>query len=214
MSDYAPHPHEEHIPHYHGDAVRQLFISAAALMLIGAPFYADSLRTELPFEIVGALILVALAALANPHKKLALVADAIAAGVGLVIYETWALYTYHDSTWMQFILREVIAIIFLAAFYFSMKTVRAFVLHQVGRHDEAGEFEEGSSPTPVRQEGSWHDEFTPWFLRSGNSRNKDSKNNKKEKEAGKEEETETGPRMSPGRSSEEVKPKYHPYEYM
>src|SRR3989344_9204096 len=122
MDDYAPHPYAENIPHYHGDAVRQLFISAAALMLIGAPFYADSLRTELPFEIVGALILAALAALANPHKKLALVADAIAAGVGLVIYKTWALYTYHDSTWMQFVLREVIAIIFLSAFYFSMKT--------------------------------------------------------------------------------------------
>ena len=134
--------HAEPVPHYHGDIVRQLFISTAALLLIGAPFYADSLRTELPFEIAGAILLVALAALANPHNRTIFMAGAVAAGVGLVIFETWALFSYHESTWMQFILREVVALAFLAGFYFSMKTVRAFVMHKVGKRDEAGEFDE------------------------------------------------------------------------
>ncbi len=132
----------EHVPHYYGDYVRILFLSATGLMLLGAPFYADSLRIELPFEIVGALVLAALAALANPHSKTVLAADAIAAGVGMVVYGTWALFSYSESTWVQFILRQGIAIVFLAAFYFSMKTVRAFLFHKVGKHDEAGEFEE------------------------------------------------------------------------
>ena len=32
-------------------------------------------------------------------------------------------------------------VLFLVAFYFSTKTVRAFVMHQVGKEDEPGEFE-------------------------------------------------------------------------
>ncbi len=132
------------VPHYYGDTIRQLFIVNAGLILIGAPFYADSLRAELPFEILGALILAGLAALVNPHKKSFLFANAVAAGVGLLFYETWALSQYETSTWTQFVLRELIAIIFLFAFYFSVKTVRAFVLHQIGKSERVGEFDENA----------------------------------------------------------------------
>lgn len=141
MADYQPYGFVDNIPHYHGDSVRQLFASAAALMLLGAPFYSDFLRAELPFEIAGALVLVAIAALINPHNKSVFAASAVVSGVGLIVFEAWALYAYRDSTWAQFILREVISILFLAGFYFSMKTIRAFMLHSIGKHDEAGEFE-------------------------------------------------------------------------
>lgn len=204
-----PHvPLVDHIPHYYGDAVRQLFVVAAVLMLVGAPFYADSLRVELPFEIVGAVILVALAALANPYKKFVFFVGAIAAGVGLVIYEIWALYTYFESTWLQFILREAIAIIFLVAFYFNMKTVRAFVLHRIGKHDEAGEFDEDSGSgsqrrMPPNTTRTLREEFFPWFMQKGGTTKKEEPT-----ESG----SEPGPRMSPGRSREEVMPKTHPYE--
>ena len=204
VGDYAPHQPAAHVAHYYGDAVRQLFVAAAALMLIGAPFYADSLRSELPFEIFGPLILFALAALANPHNKSVFMAGAVASGTGLVIYETWALYTYFESTWLQFILREMIAIVFLTGFYFSMKTVRAFILHTIGKHDEVGEFEKSSVSKERGVTRTWREEFIPWFLQNaGNSK----RNSAKEKA-----EPETGPRMSPGRAPEETKPKYHPYE--
>ena len=139
--EYLPQKYEEPIPHYHGDVVRQLFIVTVILMVVGAPFYTETLRTQLPFMIAGALVLAALAALANPHKKWVFLAGAVAAGLGFVVYETWALYQYATSSWLEFILREVIAVTFLVAFYFSMKTVRAFMLRKVGRHDEAGEFD-------------------------------------------------------------------------
>jgi hypothetical protein len=147
------------VPHYYGDAIRQLFIVNAGLILIGAPFYADSLRAELPFEILGALILAGLAALVNPHKISFLFANAIAAGVGLLFYETWALSHYETSTWTQFVLRELIAIIFLFAFYFSVKTIRASMLHQIGKSEVVGEFDENAkdaweekAPAPRKEE--------------------------------------------------------------
>jgi len=68
----------------------------------------------------------------------------VAAGVGLLFYETWALSNYETSTWAQFIWRELIAIIFLVAFYFSVKTVRASILHQIGKSESVGEFDENA----------------------------------------------------------------------
>lgn len=204
MADYAPYPYGEPIiPHYWGDIIRQLFIVAAALMLVGAPFYADTLRNELPFEIVGALIVVFIASLANPHNKSVFMAGAVAAGVGFLVYELWALNMYFDSTWLRFILREVIAIIFLTAFYYNMKTVRAFVLHRVGKHDEVGEFEE---PTLKKKEQTWRDEFIPLFLRNGGAG--------KARADEKREAPERNSRRDRSRSSEEDDPNHVPPELM
>jgi len=125
------------VSHYYGDFVRQAFVAAAALMLLAAPFYADDLHSELPFEIIGAVFLVAAAAMTNPWNRTVILADAIIAGVGLVIFELWALGEYDAITTTQFILRQAIAVLFMIAFYFSMKTVRAMTLHQVGKSDTA-----------------------------------------------------------------------------
>src|SRR3990167_7129641 len=84
---------------------------------------------------------VALAALTNPHNRSIVLADAVAAGVAVVIYQAWALFEYESSTWVEFALRELIALIFIAAFYFSMKTLRAMLLHKVGKREEVGEFD-------------------------------------------------------------------------
>lgn len=116
------------IPHYYGDIIRQIFVVVAVLMLVGAPFYGDELRKELPFELLGGITLVALAALTNPQSKSIMVFNSIAAAIGFFLYEFWALYGYDTSTWFVFLLRQLIAILFMAAFYFSMKTVRANLL--------------------------------------------------------------------------------------
>ena len=129
------------VPHYYGDVVRQCFVLGAALMLLSAPFYTDTLRTHLPFLLLGGLVFVALAALTNPHNRSVVLADAVAAGVAVVIYQTWALFDYESSTWIEFGLRQLIALIFVAAFYFSMKTLRAMLLGKVGKREEVGEFD-------------------------------------------------------------------------
>jgi hypothetical protein len=209
--EYHAQPFFGHVPHYYGDHVRQLFIVAAALMLIAAPFYTDALRVQLPFIIIGALVLAAIAALANPLKQSVFIAGAIASGVGLVVYESWALFMYSESSWPEFVLREGIAIVFLIAFYFNMKTVRAFVLHRIGKYGEAGEFDTSSVPRASsgqkKTESSKPDDFLPWASRSGGGSKKVS-DSKTDPAAT----ADTGPRMTPGRSREEIMPKTHPYE--
>ena len=147
---YPKHPWLS-VSHYYGDYVRQFLLGAAALMLFAAPFYGEFLRAELPFVVMGTLVLVALAAITNPWKKSIMTADAVASGTGLLIFETWAIYGYGESTALAFVLRQALALIFLVAFYFSVKTVRAMLLHQLGKRDTSEEFageEYGPSRSP------------------------------------------------------------------
>ena len=138
----------ETVSHYYGDFVREFLLGGAVVMLFTAPFYADELRAELPIEVITAVILVALAAMTSPWKKSILVADAIAAGVVTIVYQIWALNGYGTTTNVIFVLREAISIIFLFAFYFSVKTVRAMVLHQIGKRVSPDEFaEKQTSPS-------------------------------------------------------------------
>lgn len=201
---FSAAPEVPHVSHYYGDQMRQLFMSAAALMIIGSPFYTDSLTMQLPLLIIGALALVALAAFANPHNKFIFLIAAAVSGAGVVVYSMWGLYNYEDVSFLQFILRLLIALVFLTAFYFNMKTLRAFVLGKVGKHEEVGEFD-----VPEREHSSktraWHEEFMPWFFWSGKSNGGGNNGRPSRGE-------DTGPRMTPGRKPEEIKPKYHPYE--
>lgn len=148
------------VSHYYGDIVRQVFVAASAVMLVASPFYADSLKSEIPFYVAGALVLIILAALTNPHNRSVLLADAVAAGVGVAIFEVWALGSYETSTWVEFLLRQGIALLFLVAFYFSMKTVRAFSMHQIGKWAAPGEFDEEQKPNARPSSGAAHVEAT------------------------------------------------------
>ena len=121
------------IPHYYGDVVRGLLLGAAALLLIASPLYADAIRSQFPFLVLGAFCAVTVAAFTDPHKKLSLMADATVAGTGLIVYAGWGLLGYDSVNPVAFVLRLAVAVIFLFAFYFSLKTVRAFALHEIGR---------------------------------------------------------------------------------
>jgi hypothetical protein len=129
------------VPHYYGDIVRQLLVIGAIAMILAAPWYTDALRTVLPFIILGALLSIALAAITNPHNKLIVMADVIASGFIALAYAAWALFSYDTSTWLEFGLRQGIALAFMIAFYFSTKTLRAMLLGKVGKYEEFDEFD-------------------------------------------------------------------------
>jgi hypothetical protein len=130
------------IPHYYGDHVRQIFIVTGAAMLIMAPFLVSRAPALLPFEIGGAIVLVVLAALTNPKKVWVLMADTLAAGVGIIVFESLAIAAYTSGNWLAFIALEVVTLSFLFALYFSLKTVRTMMLGQVGKRGTFGEFAE------------------------------------------------------------------------
>ena len=129
------------IPHYYGNVMRQLLLGGAALMLLSSPLYGDNLRHEFPFEVMGALLAAGFGAFVTPHSRGASTGAAVISGAAAVVYATWGIFGYQDIRPIAFVLRLAVALVFLFAFYFSMKTVRAFALHQVGRSEPVDEFE-------------------------------------------------------------------------
>jgi len=128
------------VPHYYGDYVRQIFMLAGAAMLILAPFLVSRAPALLPFEIGGAIALVCLAALTNPKKQWVMLANALAAGAGVIVFEALAIAAYSSGNWLAFVGLETVTIAFLFALYFSIKTLRAMVLGQIGRQSTFGDF--------------------------------------------------------------------------
>lgn len=129
------------VPHYYGTTTRQLLLGAAALMLVASPFYTTDLRTEFLYIVIGVVVIVACAALLNPHSKWVSVVTALVSGVGVGAYAMWGLFEYDAISPVAFVLRLAIAVILLFSFYFSLKTVRAFMLHQIGKRGSVDEFE-------------------------------------------------------------------------
>lgn len=119
------------IPHYYGDYVRSVFVLTAGAMLILAPFLADKFTGILPFQIGGALTLACLAGLTNPRKPWVLLADALAAAVGILVFEFLALIAFGESAIFIFMFLEGLVLMFLIGLYFSIKTYRAMTLGQI-----------------------------------------------------------------------------------
>jgi hypothetical protein len=130
-----------HLPHYYGDTVRRIFIASAAVILAASPIYSDSVADQFIVEIIGALILVICAAFTNPRSFWIFFANSLAAAMGVVIFQAWAISAYTQTsavTPIVFVIREVLAVALLFALYFSVKTLRAMQLHQIGEEDEEG----------------------------------------------------------------------------
>jgi hypothetical protein len=153
------------ISNYYGVTVRELLIAAAILMLVTAPFYTDNIASELPFIILGAIILITTAALTSPMKRNVISADAVVSGVGLVIFEIWALSGYQTDPVYQFVLRQALAILFLLALYFSTKTLRSMFLGQVHVYQEPvtkmHDFHE-DVPKPMSEATPVQDDIPKW----------------------------------------------------
>lgn len=137
----GPYSTATYIPHYWGTAARQLMLAGAALMLFAAPLYGDDLRTEFPYVVVGALLAVGFAALTNPRERWVSIGDAAISSIAAAVYAIWGIGGYTSEEPTAFVLRVAVAVIFLFAFYFSMKTVRAFSLRQIGRKDRVDDFD-------------------------------------------------------------------------
>jgi hypothetical protein len=121
------------LSHYYGDVARQIMLGAVALMMFAAPFYSDSLSVQFPFEVASGLCIVAFAALTNPVNKGILLVDTLLNGALAAIFGMWALSGYGTANLLAFVLRDCLAIFFIFAFYFSLKTLRAMLLHQIGK---------------------------------------------------------------------------------
>ena len=129
------------IEHYYGDYVRQLFVLCAVLFIVSVPLWGYVLPLGALAEVAAAVLLVLLAGMTSPHSKMALRYDAAAAALGVFLVEVAALSLYTGDVTVLFVIRQLIAVLLLIAFYFSVKTLRAMAQGKIGQRQQLGEFD-------------------------------------------------------------------------
>jgi hypothetical protein len=117
--------------HYYGSLVRKLFVFAVILQLIIILIDRDLIQFNLVVGVISVLVIVVLAGFTSPANKWAMIGDLVFAAVSFIIFEYLAIArqlqvdTFFDSI---FLMRQVLAIIFVIAVYFSTKTVRGLII--------------------------------------------------------------------------------------
>lgn len=118
------------IPHYHGDLVRQLMLGAAALIILAIPMISKLSLLQTPLELIAAITLIVCASVTTPRRIAPFFVDAIVCAIGLVIYEPLAIAAYQGGDLVLFVVYEALALIFVFALYFSVKSIRGMTMRK------------------------------------------------------------------------------------
>ena len=131
--DYGKDFGQPAVAHYHGDTVRILFLVGGVIILATLPFYKNLLPIGTGFLTVFVVLLALGAAIVNPFQRWIVFVNLIIAIVAVVLFEYVAVVGYGIDKLALSIIRQILAIIFLFALYYSGKTLRAMFLHQIGK---------------------------------------------------------------------------------
>ncbi len=118
--------------HYYGDLVRKLFLAGAIIMLAGLPFFADLISTPLMVSIFAIVLIGTAAGFMNPKQLWVAILNALIAVGALVVFEMSAVSDFklysigHPLFWID----QVLALLFLVALYYEVKTLRGMLLKQ------------------------------------------------------------------------------------
>ncbi|MCW9054721.1 MAG: hypothetical protein OQJ98_01950 [Candidatus Pacebacteria bacterium] len=129
--EYSIQSGEEQVPHYHGDVVRILFLVGGVIILATLPFYKNLLPVGTSFLTVFVVLLALGGAIVNPFQRWTVFVDLVISAVAVVLFEYAAVIRYGYDEGLLSLIRQLLAIVFLFALYYSGRTLRAMVMHQI-----------------------------------------------------------------------------------
>jgi len=116
-------------PHYYGDISRIFFLLAGIIMLLGLPILNQTISVPAYISILFVLSVVFIAGITNPAQRMLSVLDLIVSLVGFIVFEYYSVKVFAEgSIYFIYLINQAIAILFLLAFYFAVKTVRGFIV--------------------------------------------------------------------------------------
>jgi hypothetical protein len=116
-------------PHYYGDIVRVLFLTAGLVMLVSLPFYHNLTQLPLIISIMIILGMGLLAGLTNPKVIYVIVFDVAISLCALFITEYFAVVYFHEQI-LYSLINQGLAILFFISLYYSSKTLRGFFIRK------------------------------------------------------------------------------------
>jgi len=122
------------LAHYHGDTVRRIFLLCAGVLMLSLPFAPDVIPAHPLFHVVFILVIGIMAGLTNPRQYWVIRADTVLAAFGFILFEYVAITGFPETgiISLTFVVRQLLAIAFFFALYFSAKTWRAKFLEREG----------------------------------------------------------------------------------
>ncbi len=117
-------------PHYYGDTVRMLFVSAAVLLIV-----ATTTGAHLPLSaanaIAVAVVLAVAAGITNPEQRWIHWTNEAIAILGTLVFAGSAIGNWRAGVGItdpSYLFTEIISLLSLASLYFTTKTIRGFLL--------------------------------------------------------------------------------------
>jgi hypothetical protein len=123
--------------HYYGDVVRRLFLVGAFIMALSLPFFWEDISLPLYITIFAVIVVDIAAGVTTPAKFWSSVLNLLVSILAVISFEYYAVRSYTNirEEAYFFLTNQVLAIIFLLALYYSVKTVRGTWILTGGRFD-------------------------------------------------------------------------------
>lgn len=112
--------------HYYASAVRILFAISAIIMLVSSPFFIGAKLLGAIFVLFG-IILIVLAGITNRGLKGIFFINVITSLFIIVVLELISFNIVFSEHPFLMILTQIIALLLLAALYYSLRTLRGFL---------------------------------------------------------------------------------------
>lgn len=125
-----PEPRYPRVPHYYGDVVRILFVVGAVFMLVTLPVVRDLLSAPLGLSLFGIVLFCLAAGLTKPRNRWSTIANVLIAAAALLVFEYHAVDGYGRYGFENhlFLINQLLAVNFLIAFYYAVKTARGIFI--------------------------------------------------------------------------------------
>lgn len=109
---------------YYGNIVRKLFIICGLVILITLPFLKTLISGPIFYSLLAVIILTFTAGITSPKYKKSILVDIIVSIVGFGLFAYQGIIAFSGFLNLFFITNLTLAILFLFAFYWCIKTAR------------------------------------------------------------------------------------------
>lgn len=117
-------------PHYYGNLIRKYLFLAGFIIMIAALIDSELRSFYLIVGLFGVVSITVLAGLTSPQKRGIMFIDVLVSAIMFLIFEYFAIAAYvRSENFLNeiFFFRQLLAVVFLIALYYSTKTMRYHV---------------------------------------------------------------------------------------
>ena len=124
------------IPHYYGDIIRKIFLVCGLIILITLPFLKNNISTPIFYSVLIILVLAFFAGMTNPRQKEIIVGDVIVSVIAFLVFFYQTVTKFQGFFDLLFLTNFLLSILFLFAFYWSVKSLRGLETAEMSLSEE------------------------------------------------------------------------------